>query len=43
MEYDAQKILSQFNEAMADIRKTVPKQYEAFIREKEAMLASGKG
>jgi alkylhydroperoxidase/carboxymuconolactone decarboxylase family protein YurZ len=42
MDYDAQKILSQFNEAMVDIRKTVPKEYEAFMKEKEAMLVSGK-
>ena len=42
MEYDAQKILSQFNEAMVDIRKAVPKQYEAFMKEKETILASGK-
>ena len=39
MEYDAQKILSQFNEAMVDIRKTIPKEYEAFMKEKETILA----
>lgn len=42
MEYDALKLLEQFNEAMVDIRKSVPKEYEAFIKEKEAILASGK-
>ena len=42
MEYDAQKILSQFNEAMVDIRKAVPKEYDAFMKEKEALLSSGK-
>ena len=42
MEYDAQKMLSQFNEAMVDIRKAVPKEYEAFMKEKEVILASGK-
>lgn len=42
MEYDAQKILSQFNDAMVDIRKAVPKEYEAFIKEKETILTSGK-
>jgi alkylhydroperoxidase/carboxymuconolactone decarboxylase family protein YurZ len=42
MEYDAQKILKQFNEAMVEIRKAVPKEYEAFIKEKETVIKSGK-
>lgn len=42
MEYDALKMLSQFNEAMVDIRKAVPKEYEAFMKEKEVVLASGR-
>ena len=42
MEYDAQKVLSQFNEAMVDIRKTIPAQYDAFIKEKETLTKSGK-
>lgn len=42
MEYDAQKLLKQFDEAMADIRKTIPKEYETFIKEKETITKSGK-
>jgi alkylhydroperoxidase/carboxymuconolactone decarboxylase family protein YurZ len=42
MEYDAQKLLSQFNEAMVDIRKTVPQAYDAFMKEKEALTRGGK-
>jgi len=42
MDYDAQKTLSQFNEAMVDIRKTIPKQYDAFMKEKEVLTQSGK-
>jgi alkylhydroperoxidase/carboxymuconolactone decarboxylase family protein YurZ len=42
MEYDAQKLLKQFNEAMVDIRKTIPAQYDVFMKEKEAILKGGK-
>ena len=42
MEYDALKLLKQFNEAMVDIRKTVPKAYEAFTKEKEVLTGPGK-
>ncbi|MFA5167797.1 MAG: carboxymuconolactone decarboxylase family protein [Candidatus Omnitrophota bacterium] len=42
MEYDAQKLLKQFNETMADIRKIIPKEYEAFMKEKETILKPGK-
>lgn len=42
MEYDAQKLLKQFNESMVDIRKTLPEEYEAFMKEKETVLKSGK-
>ncbi len=42
MEYDAQKLLKQFNEAMNDIRKTIPKEYDAFIKEKEIVTKAGK-
>ncbi|MFA5159589.1 MAG: carboxymuconolactone decarboxylase family protein [Candidatus Omnitrophota bacterium] len=42
MEYDSKKLLKQFNESMVDIRKTIPKEYEAFINEKETILKSGK-
>lgn len=42
MEYNAEQLLKQFNETMVDIRKTIPKEYEAFIKEKEALTQSGK-
>lgn len=42
MEYDALKLLKQFNEAMVDIRKTLPAQYDAFVKEKEVLTKSGK-
>ncbi|MFH0985618.1 MAG: carboxymuconolactone decarboxylase family protein [Candidatus Omnitrophota bacterium] len=42
MEYDALKLLKQFNEAMVDIRKTLPSQYDAFVKEKEILIKSGK-
>ena len=42
MEYSAQQLLKQFNEAMVDIRKTIPKEYDAFIKEKEVITQSGK-
>ncbi len=42
MEYSAEQLLKQFNEAMLEVRKTVPKEYDAFLKEKEAMLRSGK-
>ena len=42
MEYDALKVLKEFNESMVDIRKSVPKEYEAFIKEKETLVQSGK-
>jgi alkylhydroperoxidase/carboxymuconolactone decarboxylase family protein YurZ len=42
MEYDSKKILEQFNAAMVDIRKAIPNEYEAFIKEKETILRAGK-
>ena len=42
MKYDPREILEEFSQAMADIKKTVPGQYEAFIREKEAITKGGK-
>jgi alkylhydroperoxidase/carboxymuconolactone decarboxylase family protein YurZ len=42
MEYDAKKLLANFNAAMVDIRKAVPKEYEAFMKEKETVLRDGK-
>ncbi|HOW59544.1 MAG TPA: carboxymuconolactone decarboxylase family protein [Candidatus Omnitrophota bacterium] len=42
MEYNATQLLKQFNEAMVDIRKALPKEYEAFMKEKETVLKSGK-
>ncbi len=42
MAYDPKVILSDFNERMNDIRKTVPAEYEAFIKEKETILRSNR-
>ena len=42
MDYSAEQLLKQFNESMVDIRKTLPKEYEAFIKEKETLIKSGK-
>lgn len=42
MEYDAQKLLNQFNEAMVDIRKCIPAEYDAFMKEKEIVTRSGR-
>lgn len=42
MEYDAEKLLKQFNEAMVDIRRAIPKEYDAFIKEKEIVTKSGR-
>ncbi|MDD5069754.1 MAG: carboxymuconolactone decarboxylase family protein [Candidatus Omnitrophica bacterium] len=40
MQYDPKTTLDEFNRLMVDIRKTVPKQYQAFIAEKEALIKS---
>lgn len=42
MEYDAKTLLKQFNESMVDIRRTVPKEYDVFMKEKEVITAGGK-
>lgn len=42
MEYNAKELLKQFNESMVNIRKAIPKEYEAFIKEKEVVVKSGK-
>ena len=42
MEYNAKELLKQFNESMVDIRKAVPQEYEAFIKEKETLIRSGR-
>jgi alkylhydroperoxidase/carboxymuconolactone decarboxylase family protein YurZ len=42
MRYETEKTLEEFNRLMADIRKTIPKEYGAFIKEKETVLQSGK-
>jgi len=42
VEYNAKELLKQFNESMVNIRKTVPAEYEAFMKEKETVLKSGK-
>jgi len=40
MQYDPKTTLDEFNRLMVDIRKTLPKQYQAFIVEKEALIKS---
>lgn len=40
MSFDPKTILKDFNDAMGDIRKTIPEEYDAFIREKEMMTKS---
>ena len=42
MRYDPEETLKEFNRLMADIRKTVPVQYAAFINEKQTITKSGK-
>jgi len=42
MPYDPKKILEDFNKAMQDIKNAVPKEYEAFISEKNVITKSGK-
>lgn len=42
MEYNAKELLKQFNDSMLDIRKTIPQEYDAFIKVKEALIKSGK-
>jgi alkylhydroperoxidase/carboxymuconolactone decarboxylase family protein YurZ len=42
MHYDPKKTLEEFNQLMVDIRKTIPKEYEAFIHEKDIITRSGK-
>ncbi|MBU9889823.1 MAG: carboxymuconolactone decarboxylase family protein [Candidatus Omnitrophica bacterium] len=42
MEYNAKELLKQFNESMVNIRKAVPQGYEAFMKEKDAVLKAGK-
>ncbi len=42
MDYNAKELLKQFNESMVNIRKAVPAEYEAFMKEKETVVRSGK-
>lgn len=42
MVYDPKTILKDFNQRMADIRKAVPAEYDAFIKEKETVLHANK-
>jgi alkylhydroperoxidase/carboxymuconolactone decarboxylase family protein YurZ len=42
MVYDPKTILKDFNKRMADIRKEVPSEYDAFIKEKETILESNR-
>ena len=42
MQYDTAKTRKEFDKLMADIRRSVPTEYEAFITEKEAIMKSGR-
>ena len=42
MRYETKETLKEFNSLMVDIRKTVPREYEAFMNEKKVMTRSGK-
>jgi len=42
MVYDPKTILKDFNKRMTDIRKAVPSEYDAFIKEKETILKSNR-
>ena len=42
MQYDPKKTLNEFNDLMKDIAKTIPREYRAFINEKEAFTKAGK-
>ena len=42
MQYDIEKTKEEFNKLMADIRQTVPSEYQAFIQEKEQLMKSGR-
>jgi len=42
MQYDVKSTMKEFNRLMADIRKTIPAEYEAFIANKAALTRSGR-
>lgn len=42
MQYDPKGTVDEFNRLMTDIRKAIPEQYDAFIKEKEVFTAEGK-
>ncbi|MDP8216219.1 MAG: carboxymuconolactone decarboxylase family protein [Candidatus Kaelpia imicola] len=42
MQYDPKETLNEFNRLMTDIKNTVPKEYQAFIQEKDQITSSGK-
>jgi len=42
MNYEPKKTLKEFAELMTDMRKAIPKEYEAFIKEKEGIIGAGK-
>ena len=42
MAYDPQTLLKEFDQHMTDIRKALPKEFNAFIQEKETILKSNR-
>ena len=42
MQYDPKQTVAEFNKLMADIKKTVPEEYAAFIGEKDKITKSGR-
>lgn len=42
MQYDTGKTRKEFDRLMADIRHAVPQEFEAFIKEKETVMKSGR-
>ncbi|MDD5613600.1 MAG: carboxymuconolactone decarboxylase family protein [Candidatus Omnitrophica bacterium] len=41
MQYEPKSTLDEFNRLMADIRKSIPDQYQAFISQKDAITKEG--
>ena len=42
MQYEVKETLDEFSRLMSDINKAIPEEYSVFIKEKEAILKSGK-
>ncbi|MDP8260759.1 MAG: carboxymuconolactone decarboxylase family protein [Candidatus Kappaea frigidicola] len=42
MQYEVKETLDEFSRLMSDINKSIPEEYAAFLKEKEALVKSGK-